>query len=101
VSALLRRFGALVAFLAIALCGFLIAAQRPAASALCIVVALGILIEGIALMTNWSGLATSTAEQTRGLGDVLRFRDWEVRVIVGGLYVFAGVIFLGGGIHYL
>lgn len=96
-----RRFGAFAALVALLLCVVLIAAQRPAAAALCIVLALGVFIEGAALILNWRGMAGSTVEQTSGLGEVLQFRRWEVRVIVGGFYAFMGLLFLGAGIHYL
>lgn len=97
-----RKFGAWGAIPALLVCVLLIGAQRPAASALCIVVALGVLFEGVALMANWQGMASYTAEQTRrAYGNVLRFRRWEVRIFVGGFYTFMGLLFVGGGIHYL
>ena len=100
VTSLLRRFGAYGALVAL-IPGFsLILPQRPGTSALAIVLALFVLIVGVALLFNWRGMASSTAEQTReAFGDALRFRGWEVRMI-GGFYVFAGALLLGGAINY-
>jgi len=79
----------------------LITAQRPAASAACIVLALGVLVEGVALLSDWHGVARAAAVRSRGLGEVFRFRPWEVRVFGGGLFTLTGAVFLGAGIAYL
>jgi hypothetical protein len=96
-----RRFGVVGAALALAVCALLIGAQRPSASATCIVLAIGVLVEGVALLSNWRGVANVAAQQTRGMGDVFRFRPWEVRVFGGGVFTLIGAVFVAAGLRYV
>jgi hypothetical protein len=96
-------YGLIASGVAVPLSGLLIAARaNPIADVLIALLGIAIILESLALVTNWRGGTDSVVSRLRKTqGSVLGyFRTWGLRIMAIPL-LFIGILLLGASINYL